>query len=205
MNDVARKLSETVRPYLGALLLGWILAASFSLQADHISHKKKYRPSSADTLYLQELLAQCEKGNGQTCDRYGRMVAELGRPGDRTRGLTYVRRACQLAYMPACVKTSPRQPARFLYPGQRCGPKTNKLISFKSVNVAGKGPRLTVMRLKAKSSLARAGLKRGDQLLTLNGQPATDIDKVLASIDRGQVLLEVERPGAPVPYSVYCP
>ena len=85
------------------------------LAADHI-YKPNHKLSSHRIINLNDLLDRCEKGNGKPCDLYGRRLAERNRPGDRRRAIFYVRRACQLAYMPACLKVSPRERARMKQP-----------------------------------------------------------------------------------------
>jgi C-terminal processing protease CtpA/Prc len=166
--------------------------------------KPAYHVTPAESKYMQSLLRRCDDGNGQACNAYGHMLVQLDRPGDRRLAIRYIRRACVLAYTPACNRQSPREKAKFA--GQHCGPETGKMLTLVSVRAAS-GSRAVqkVTRVSKGSVLDKAGLRPGDVIMKVNGSHASSANEVGDALENGKALLEISRAGAVVPMAIYCP
>jgi len=168
--------------------------------------------SVAAAKYLASQLAKCNDGVGASCYNYGYALSQREDPKEKARGEKFVRRACTLAYAPACGRNSSADPTEDQeQSASESGSSAEKAVA----NCFGEGTRKALMpagnsgqlltRMDKGSVWERAGLLPGDVIKSVNGQPLKSTDQVAAALAKGNANIEVDRNGMPVSLSLSCP
>jgi hypothetical protein len=129
--------------------------------------------------YFKNMLKQCEDGIPSACFRYGKESISLNRPGDKEKGIRFIRKACMMTYAPACLyKTTEGEDVES--PKSICIHKLQEDIRVEFVSETGKQPGLRVTESSGK--WLKAGLLTGDLIVSLNDEAAKSKDDFLKSL-----------------------
>lgn len=169
--------------------------------------KKPLEPfNSGHQKLMANLLRRCEEGVAIACHDYGKILLHHRNAADKKRGGSYIRRACTLAYAPACTSPASVQemkikerPARVDAQGNPCNSdQLSKSAKFsedhKSFTDISKG-----------SLWEQAGAQAGDEILTVNGQIFSAVEQVGEAIAKGGAVVNVKRGGRETSLILQCP
>jgi membrane-associated protease RseP (regulator of RpoE activity) len=192
--------------FIVGLAVGWPQA-----HARRARHKKPAVLTKVEAKYIRRLLQRCNDGNGQSCYAYAVALKRLNRPEDRSTIGRYTRRACVMAYAPACNRANSTERAQIVNrkgasaDDDNCGAGMMQALTLSPVALANGVRAQQITRLEQGSPLAKAGLRLGDVVTRLNGEPFTSTAQASRAIDGGGAMIEVNRKGTIVPLAISCP
>jgi hypothetical protein len=152
-------------------------------------------PDKGKSKMMAHLLKRCENGVALACFHYG-VTLKKSKTSKRT-AAKYIRRACILAYAPACETRSTvavSQPFTDKKPkvdgnGKPC----NARALTKSVKVVSESHQVTEI---TKGSLwDQAGVEVGDKILSVNGDAYTGANQIGEALENGGAVLNLDRDG----------
>ncbi len=156
---------------------------------------------------VANLLKRCEDGIAVSCYDYGKILLTKKDKASKRKGNIYVRRACTLAFAPACATRSTvadSKPMKDTKPRvDSQGKPCNGLELLKSGRLAADGR--SVAEVTKGSLWDQAGVLPGDELVSVNGQTFTDPEQVAKALDKGGAVLNVRRNGRETSVMVNCP
>jgi len=156
---------------------------------------------------MANLLKRCNDGVAVACYDYGKALLAVKKNPNVKRGNYYVRRACTLAYAPACQqrskpvnsKASEDNHANSDANGLPC----NGEELAKAARLSEDGKEVTEV---VKGSLwEQSGIQPGDKIISVNGQAFNDADQIAKSLNTGSAVIHVLRQGRETPVTVNCP
>lgn len=156
---------------------------------------------------ISNLLKRCEDGIAVSCYDYGKVLLAKRGKADKRKGNIYVRRACTLAYAPACATRSTvadSKPVKDTKPklDSQGNPCTGEEL-LKSAKLGDDGRSLA--EVGSGSLWEKSGVQTGDEILSVNGVAYTDRSQVAAALDKGGAVLNVRRNGRETSVMVSCP
>jgi C-terminal processing protease CtpA/Prc len=168
--------------------------------------KPKPTPKPVEKM-MANLLKRCEDGVAVACYDYGKTLRLRKSPADKRRGNLYLRRACTLAYAPACVThstVSETKPMKDPKPkvdanGRPC----NGVELAKTAKLSGDGR--SVAEVSKGSLWEQSGVVAGDEVISVNGQPFTGQEQIADALDKGGAVLNLRRNGRETSVMVNCP
>lgn len=170
-------------------------------------------PTRAESKYMTSLLRKCDNGEGQSCYDYAVTLRGMHNPKDEKRASLLIRRACTLAYAPACNR--PEKPERARVIGAEnsgtefsrkpsCGANTLRASSLSSINLSGGRYGQQITRIGKDSMFEKAGLRVGDVVTKVNGSIFTHGSQMSKALDEGGAMVEVVRGPAMIPLALSC-
>lgn len=195
-----------------ALVLLSLLTAMPSAQAK--KRTKGRTPSRQELNFFNRLLHKCNNGEGQSCFDYAVSLSDLNDPKYSKKISIYMRRACTLAYQPACNRKDKPANARVITStpdadgaNQRptCGADTLKASSLSPVNLPGGRYGQQITRISKDSLFEKAGLRVGDVVTKVNGSIFTQSTQMSKALDEGGAMVEVTRGATVIPLALSCP
>lgn len=165
------------------------------------------KPSQAHENFKKSLLKKCEDdGVAESCFQYGEITKESDNAAEQKKSAFYIRRACMMAYAPACGReTVTAAGATKREPGSASciSPDAAKEISFDPATNGDQGQKVSSVNNPV---LQNAGVKPGDVIMTINGRPFNSASQFAEELsDADNIAIEVSRGGTIVPLSVKCP
>jgi|GEM_PF-6348756 len=164
-------------------------------------------PSKAKVKMMANLLKRCEDGVAVACHDYGKLLLQSRNKADKRRGTIYVRRACTLAYAPAC-QTRPTvadsKPVKDKSPkidshGRPC----NNEELAKTAKLSSDGRQ--VAEVNRGSLWEQSGVKAGDTVVSVNGQPFSSSEQIGDALEKGGAVVNIVRDGREMSLMVNCP
>ncbi len=155
--------------------------------------------SKGKKAFLAGLIKRCENGIATSCYDYGVSLSRSKSAKERQKGISYIRRACTLAYAPACKqKTSTLR-------GQTVVTSTYQPCDMSSaaasIQVAGD----LISSVVQGSIWYRAGAMAGDKVTSINDKTFHGYNQIAEALGTGSMVLNVERNGKPTSLMVSCP
>lgn len=155
---------------------------------------------------LSNLLKRCEDGIAVSCFEYGKILAAERDSTSQKKGAFYIRRACTLAYSPACQKRSNSMESKAVKESpsqvQISGPCSHAELA-KSIQLKSDGR--SIASISPGSMWEQWGLKEGDSLTQINGQAYSGPDQVSRSFENGFPVLNIVRGGQETSLVLACP
>jgi TPR repeat protein len=154
-------------------------------------------PDKGESKMMAHLLKRCENGVALACFHYGVTIKKSKSKTNKRTATKYLRRACTLAYAPACETRSTvaiSQPFTDRKPkvdgnGKPC----NAHELTKSVKLASASQQVTEI---TKGSLwDQAGVEVGDKILSVNGEAYTVPKQIGEALENGGAVLNLDRDG----------
>lgn len=180
-----------------------------------------------DIKWMSRLQKRCDDaGEGQACFDYAQALKLVPSADANSKSKSkpsrkavrheraiarYTRRACQLAYAPACNEKSKTEPARLInndgrkQAGGRCGPEPMSTVTLSPIRLSDGGNGQQITRIQKDSLLAKAGLRLGDVVTSVNGAGLTSPSQIVQALDAGGAMIEVQRGAAIIPLAISCP
>lgn len=168
--------------------------------------KPKPNPKPVQKM-MASLLKRCEDGVAVSCYDYGKTLLLRRTPADKRRGNIYIRRACTLAYAPACVthstvaETKPMKDPKPKVDAN--GHPCNAEELAKTAKLGGDGH--SVAEVSKGSLWERSGVLAGDEVISVNGQPFTGQQQIGDALEKGGAVLNLRRNGRETSVMVNCP
>lgn len=164
------------------------------------------KPSPKDKM-IANLLKRCEDGIAVACFDYGKILLTTRKAADKRRGNIFIRRACTLAYAPACQMRSTVADSK---PMKDNKPKVDAHGKPCNGEELAKSARLSpdgrsVAEVNKDSLWEQAGVQAGDEVLTVNGEAFKDASQIAEALDKGGAVLNVKRNGRETSVMVNCP
>ncbi|MGE0527809.1 MAG: hypothetical protein AB7G93_02355 [Bdellovibrionales bacterium] len=184
------------------LFLGLVGLQLFLLQT-YAAQKKAIPIKTAKNNFKKSLLRHCHEGNGQACFDYGNMLLRAQTKRDKKVGKIYIRRACQLAYAPACARSTASALPNADTTIELAGCYRPEIIKSARFTVIRRG--LKIGRVTRESVWEQSGLRRGDTILKINGDKLRQEDQLIEGLKSGGFIADVDRAGALTPIAVFCP
>lgn len=155
---------------------------------------------------LASLLRRCEDGVASACHNYGKALLAHRSHADQKKGGAYIRRACTLAYAPACSshpvteeKKVKESPSRVDSKGKPCTKEQLTLTAKFSEDQR-------VFSEVGKDSLwAQAGAQAGDEIISVNGEAYSGPQQIGNAFEHGGAVLNVKRNGRETSFMLRCP
>lgn len=171
------------------------------------AQKSVVPPTKGKAKMMANLLKRCEDGVALACFDYGVILRKNKDQASKRKAARYIRRACTLAYAPACQTRSTvaeSKPMKDTKPKVDAnGKPCNAEELAKSVKLGGEGRQVAEV---SKGSLwEQAGVQAGDKVLSVNGTPYTGPDQVGQALEKGGVVLNVDRGGRETSVMLECP
>lgn len=181
---------------------GIIIAVSMlvlTVQAGAAS--KKAPPPRGRALFLKKLKLKCEDGVAVACNDYGLSLLNSKDPKDQKTGKFYIRRACTLAYAPACEQHSSSTTSKVVKP--EVENKCAEPSVMKSAKLKSDSP--VIESVEEGSLFAKAGLQKGDVITMVDGKPFTNRDQLVEALKKGGLpVINVFRQGQPSSVVIEC-
>jgi hypothetical protein len=166
------------------------------------------KPNQAHEKFKKSLLKKCEdEGVAESCFQYGEITKESENAIEQKKSSYYIRRACMMAYAPACGRAnvtaagakSKREPGSVpCITAESAGE-----ISLAPVAGGEQGQKISSVDNPV---LQSAGVKPGDVIMTINGRPFSSAGQFAQELsDSDNVEIEVNRGGVVTPLNVKCP
>jgi len=170
-------------------------------------------PTRAESNFMKNLLKKCDNGQGQSCYDYAITLRGLNNPKNEKRASIYIRRACTLAYAPACNRPEKPETAKLVggsgdkgvYQKPNCGAGTLKTSTLSAINLSGGRYGQQIIRIGKDSMFEKAGLRVGDVVTKVNGSIFTHGSQMSKALDDGGAMVEVVRGPAMIPLALSCP
>lgn len=143
------------------------------------------------------LLRRCDDGIAVACYDYGVLLSRSKSERERRQGALFIRRACSLAYQPACQqKLSNIKTETVVTEKPRC----DLTKTANSIHVQGN----VVSYVEQDSVWYRAGAQPGDRIVSLNDREFTGYNDLTKTLGTGSLVMNVERNGKPTSLMVNC-
>ena len=163
---------------------------------------------------MDNLYNRCEDGIGQSCNAYGMALMELDPKGNAKIGMRYVRRACSMAFRPACGKKTrdekdEKENTR-AENSKDCLSTAMKGVTTEPIALPDGSQGQLISAVQKDSVLAQSGLQVGDVILKIGEGPslAAAGGREPSSGKAGRTmtvpLLEIQRRGLPLSLPVVC-
>lgn len=169
-------------------------------------------PTPQQNKYMNRLLQKCSDGQGQSCFDYAQILRQTNAKANEKKIRLYTRRACTLAYAPACGRPEKPVPARMAgnqqaakEGPQTCGTQFMSEVSFSPVRLPSGADAQQVTRLQKGSVLDKAGVKLGDLVTKVNGADIRSSQALAQAMEEGGALIEVTRGSSLIPLALRCP
>lgn len=162
-------------------------------QAQVLRAKEKYQLSQKK---------RCNEGVAYACYDYGITLSLSKSQAKQAEGERFIRRACTLAYAPACKQ---RAMGSVREAGRRSSCVNDNVLRAAQVQSTGGGQKLVA--LEKGSLFEKMGFLPGDIIKSVNGTPTPTAGKLIEAISDGdgQGDLVIERQGATIPLVFHCP
>lgn len=176
-----------------------LLALIFSL----VVHAQGPKVSGPDAKFLKILKRKCGDGIATACHDYGLALMKRKSAKDQKAGKFYIRRACTLAYAPACETRKDSNESKLVPAPSEKGACNKPEIT----NVLNLNPQTKVVILAGQDSpWHKAGMQNGDMITAINGKPytgsPTQLQDAIADIPP---VITVKRNGVETSLVMKCP
>jgi hypothetical protein len=167
--------------------------------------------------YLHSLIRQCKDGSGQACYQYGAALLDLNRTKNKALARRYIRRACLMAYAPACNReheagsvvreissiASDAENTRNSSPA--CDASMVTSVGLSATHLPNGSNGQQIVRIDNSYLLQKAGLQVGDVVTRINGEAFSSLKQVSDAVETGGAMIEVVRKGTLIPLTLSCP
>jgi len=136
---------------------------------------------------------KCEEGIAASCYKYAVTLQQTGLPKDAAKSSIYMRRACTMAYTPACI-----QHTVALTKGSACFDDAG----IRSATITGKDGAVELAKIAKGSPWEKTGFKAGDKLVSVGGKPAKTPQEIFAAFSSHPQYIEILRAGKTMSLSV---
>jgi hypothetical protein len=143
-------------------------------------------------------LRRCNDGIAVACYDYGVALLHSKSRKQRQKGAYYIRRACTLAYQPACKQKISNVKSQTVISGKRT---CNMAKTAGSIHLEGN----VISFVEQDSPWYRAGAQVDDKIISINDKPFAGYNDITEALGTGSLVLNVARGGKPTSLMVNCP
>lgn len=139
---------------------------------------------------------KCESGIAASCYQHALTLQKSGGAKDAAKSAIYMRRACTMAYTPACT-----QHTEHVAPGAKHADAPTKggacfnEAGIRSATITGKDGAVELGKVAKDSPWEKTGFKAGDKLVSIGGKPAKTQQEILAAFSSQPQYIEILRAG----------
>lgn len=188
------------------------LVVSMGLLGVVLEAQTKTDPKANDPLvkFKKGLQSKCETdGIAAACFQYAQALEESDIPEERKRANFYARRACMMAYAPACGRESAANDAgKERAPGSAAKgcftPEVFANLNLVPTSTKAGLPGQKLHDVEKLPMFAKSGVQTGDIILKVNGKNLEAPSQIADGLDSGRMDIEVERAGKTIPLSITC-
>lgn len=181
-----------------------ILSSVTSFYSGHAAEKTL---SPQEARYVKNLILRCsEQGVGQACFEYSQILSEVDAVKNEKMAILYMRRACQLAYGPACSHKSAPKEVKLdnTADNQKCIETFTTSGGIEPIALPNGGHGFIVSKIEKGSPLDKAGAKVGDLITKVNNGDAKSIDDFKGALGNGPAAIEINRGGTNISLTASC-
>jgi hypothetical protein len=148
--------------------------------------------------FINGLIKRCNDGIAVACYDYGVTLSRSKSRKERQKSAYYVRRACTLAYQPACKQKISNVKNQTVVSGKRACDMTK---TAGSIHLQGD----VISFVEQDSPWYRAGAQVDDKIISINDKPFAGYNDITEALGTGSLVLNVARAGKPTSLMVNCP
>lgn len=156
---------------------------------------------------VAKLLKRCEDGIAIACYDYGKILIGIHKKADKRKGNIYIRRACTLAYAPACQMRSTVADSKPMKENKTKADANGRPCNGEELSRTAKlsADGRSVAEVSKGSLWEQSGIQAGDTILSVNGKPFSGPDQIAEALDKGGAVLNVQRNSREQSVMVNCP
>jgi TPR repeat protein len=148
--------------------------------------------------HKNNLLKRCSDGIAVACYDYGVTLSRAKNKKERQKSDYYVRRACTLAYQPACKQKISNIKNQTVVSGKR---NCDMAKTAGSIHLQGD----VISFVEQDSPWYRAGAQADDKVISINDKPFAGYNDITEALGTGSLVLNVDRGGKLTSLMVNCP